>query len=107
MKRIITATFESNRILEKPDEMKGNPAVKTYMSEQGWKFTGTCNCSGMFTMKFELIHASLGKFEIKTRATSFLYRGPKDSVFTKLKIDSLRGKVNEVTERINEIDTQA
>ena len=88
MKRIITATYTNK------EQVKNNSAIKELMAANGWRYKGSCNCSGMYTEKFEcILHNGLHQMEIRKNIFKHKYPGVP---FIKYPIAQLKDKLNEL-----------
>lgn len=91
MKRIITATYTN----AKHQAMKGNAAVRQLLLDIGFKVTGTCNCSGQYTVKMNY-DTTAGMMKIHVRAHTYLLKLPGANGFTKHPISNLQTHVDEI-----------
>lgn len=79
---------------QKEFDMKGNLAIKQYLIDNGFVYTGTCNCGGQLTYKFEYT-TTQGKLNMRTRASSFLFAKAGER-YNKYPIAQLKKMVDEV-----------
>jgi len=64
------------------------------MAANGWRYKGSCNCSGMHTEKFERM-LSNGINQMEIRKNNFKHKYP-GVPFTKYPIAQLKDKLNEL-----------
>lgn len=99
MKRMITMTLVNTD--EAGNEMKTNIAVRDMLELLGWKYDGNCNCNGQYSDKYKMAAGEPGQvYELKIRRASFLFKGPRTSIFTKYPIALLKSTVDEI-EKLN------
>lgn len=91
MRRMITATYSN----AKSEAMKGNAAVRQLLLDTGFKITGTCNCSGQYTVKMGY-DTTAGMMKIHVRAHTYLLKLPGAPGFIKYPISKLQTQIDEI-----------
>jgi hypothetical protein len=85
--------------------MKGSAAVKQYMLDAGFRYSGSCNCGGMFTNKYE-INTPSGLMQVRARASHYLMR-VGGSPYIKYAMSELKPMVDNVKKIIAEAGSNA
>lgn len=100
MKRMVTMTLINNDATT-GGLIKTNVAVRDMLEALGWQYDGNCNCGGQYSDKYKMAAGEPGQVhEVKIRRTSFLYKGPRTSKFTKYPLALLKSTVDEI-EKLN------